>query len=221
MTPPPTTPGTSHAFATKKVTAARGPEPRQDRAVRTKAVVLRAAAHLFATRGFRHTSVKDVAEAVEMTKGAVYFHYPTKEALAVAVVEAHYAEWPKLLDQVRELGLAPLETALAMLDGAALAFRDNAIVQGGARLQIERPHIDAELPTPYVDWMNLLRDLLEQARDQGQLADSVDPVAAARTLVASFFGVQHVSDVLAGRADLEERWTESRTLFLAALRRQP
>ena len=219
MTPPPATPGTSPTFATKKVTTVRGPEPRQDRAVHTRAVVLKAAARLFATRGFRHTSVKDVAEAVEMTKGAVYFHYPSKEALAVAVVEAHYAEWPKLLVKVQELGRPPLETALAMLDGAALAFRDSVIVQGGARLQIERPHIDAELPTPYVDWTNLLHTLLVQAQEQGQLADSVDPGAAARALVASFFGVQHVSDVLAGRADLEERWTETRTLFLAALRR--
>ncbi|QEU91242.1 ScbR family autoregulator-binding transcription factor [Streptomyces kanamyceticus] len=208
----------SVAFNARKITTARGPEPRQDRSARTKAVILDVASELFATRGFRHTSVKDIAEAVEMTKGAVYFHYPTKEALAVAVVEGHYAYWPRLLEDVQKRELPPLETALAMLDGAALAFRDNVVVRGGARLQIERPHIDAELPTPYVDWTELLRSLLSDAYDKGQLASDVDPGAAARSLVSAFFGVQHVSDVLHGRADITDRWAETRDLFLRALR---
>ncbi|MCF2436662.1 TetR/AcrR family transcriptional regulator [Streptomyces thinghirensis] len=65
------------------------------------------AAELFTARGFRNTSVKDVADRVEMTKGAVYFHYPTKEALAVAIVEEHYARWPKVLDEVTAEGFGP------------------------------------------------------------------------------------------------------------------
>ncbi|MGW7823401.1 ScbR family autoregulator-binding transcription factor [Streptomyces puniciscabiei] len=208
----------STSFPSKKIAAARGPEPRQDRAVRTKAIVLKAAAELFAAHGFRETSVKDVAEAVEMTKGAVYFHYPNKEALAVAVVEEHYAQWPRLLEEVQAEQLPPLETAIAMLDRAALAFRDNVMVQAGARLQIERLQIDAELPTPYVDWTNLLHSLLIQAQEQGQLRPDADPAAAARALVAGFFGMQHISDVLHQRTDIEDRWPEVRDLFLRALR---
>lgn len=215
---PSAAPTASTAFPNKRITAARGTEPRQDRAVRTKAVVLTAAAELFATRGFRETSVQDVADAVEMTKGAVYFHYPNKEALAVAVVEEHYAQWPSLLAEVQAEDLPPLETAIAMLDRAAIAFRDNVLVRGGARLQIERPHIDAELPTPYVDWTNLLHSLLTEARDQGQLRPDADPAAAARALVAGFFGMQHISDVLHHRADVEDRWSEVRDLYLRALR---
>ncbi|NEB36895.1 helix-turn-helix transcriptional regulator [Streptomyces sp. SID14515] len=176
------------------------------------------AAELFTKRGFRQTSVRDVAELVEMTKGAVYFHFPTKEALAVAIVEAHYARWPKLLEEVTAEGLGPADTAACMLERAAAAFQNDVIVQAGARLQIERPQIDAELPTPYVDWVSLLESLLTAAREAGELRPGVDPTAAARALVSAFFGSQHVSDVLSGRADVVQRWRELGGLLFAAIK---
>ncbi|MFI0982547.1 ScbR family autoregulator-binding transcription factor [Streptomyces sp. NPDC021093] len=206
------------AFAARQFGGRRGPAPKQDRAARTKSLVLTAAAELFAARGFRHTSVKDVADRVEMTKGAVYFHYPTKEALALAVVEHLYAKWPTLLEETRARKLSPLDTAAEMLDRAALAFRDDVVVQAGARLQLERPHIDAELPPPYVDWTELLTGLLSAALDEGQIKAGTDPAAAARALVAGFFGMQHISDVLEQRADIVERWAEVRDFLFGALR---
>lgn len=206
------------SFVQKKIVTRRGPEPKQDRSTRTRQSVLIAASELFALRGFRHTSVKDVADRVEMTKGAVYFHYPTKEALAVAVVEEHYGRWPALLEQVVAEGYGPLDTAEQMLRRAAAAFRDDVVVQAGARLQIERPQIDAELPTPYVDWTELLESLLVAAREAGELRDGVRPQAAARSLVSAFFGAQHISDVLHGRTDVVERWAESSELLFHAIR---
>ncbi|MEU1480948.1 ScbR family autoregulator-binding transcription factor [Streptomyces sp. NPDC005760] len=205
-------------FVQKKIVTRRGPEPKQDRSTRTKQLVLTAASELFAEHGFRHTSVKDVADRVEMTKGAVYFHYPTKEALAVAVVEEHYGRWPALLEQVVAEGYGPMDTVAEMLARAARAFRDDVIVQAGARLQIERPQIDAQLPTPYLDWTELLESLLVSARERGELREEVRPAAAARSLVAAFFGTQHISDVLHDRADVVDRWAEASELLFGAIR---
>ncbi|MFJ7149050.1 ScbR family autoregulator-binding transcription factor [Streptomyces sp. NPDC100445] len=196
----------------------RGPAPKQERSARTRLRVLFGAAELFTQRGFRQTSVQDVADRVEMTKGAVYFHYPTKEALAVAIVEEHYARWPKMLEEVAKEGLSPLSTAERMLEWAATAFQNDVIVQAGARLQIERPQIDAELPTPYVDWISLLESLLTSAGEAGELRPGVTPAAAARSLVSAFFGSQHVSDVLNGRADVVRSWQDLGGLLFQAIR---
>ncbi|MBN0047147.1 TetR/AcrR family transcriptional regulator [Streptomyces actuosus] len=206
------------AFTPHRTPVRRGSDPKQERSARTRLRVLMGAAQLFTERGFRHTSVKDVADRVEMTKGAVYFHYPTKEALAVAIVEEHYARWPKVLDEVVEEGFGPLGTAARVLERAATAFRDDVIVQAGARLQLERPHIDAELPTPYVDWVSLLESMLTSAEELGELRPGVTPGRAARSLVSAFFGSQHVSDVLSGRADVVERWRDLSDLLFRAIR---
>jgi AcrR family transcriptional regulator len=48
---------------------------------RTRDVMLREAARLFAERGFRGTSVTDIGTACGMTGPAVYKHFPHKEAL--------------------------------------------------------------------------------------------------------------------------------------------
>ncbi|MGW2283030.1 ScbR family autoregulator-binding transcription factor [Streptomyces sp. NPDC001770] len=208
----------STAFASRAIPSRRGSDPKQERSARTRLRVLIGAAELFSERGFQQTSVKDVADRVEMTKGAVYFHYPTKEALAVAIVEEHYARWPRLLDEVTDEGLGPLDTAARMLELAARAFESDVIVQAGARLQIERPQIDAELPTPYVDWIALLSSLLTSALDAGDLRPGIAPDEAARALVSAFFGSQHVSDVLSGRADVVQRWQSLGVLLFRAIR---
>ncbi|MFJ4090800.1 ScbR family autoregulator-binding transcription factor [Kitasatospora sp. NPDC089913] len=205
-------------FRVRPIVTRRGPDPQQERATRTRLLVLTAAAELFTARGFRHTSVQEVADRVGMTKGAVYFHYPTKEALTVAVVEQHYARWPLLLAAVTAEGHGPLETAERLLAGAVLAFRDDILVRAGTRLQVERPQIDAELPTPYVDWTELLAGLLARAEALGELRAGIRPRAAARSLVAALFGTQHISDVLHERADIVEHWAETAELLFRAIR---
>ncbi|WP_063857139.1 MULTISPECIES: ScbR family autoregulator-binding transcription factor [unclassified Kitasatospora] len=198
--------------------ARRSPDLRQDRAQRTRELVLNCAAELFAARGFHGTSVQDVAAAAKMTKGAVYFHFPGKDVLAVAVVEAHYTRWPALLERARAQQAGPFGTVLAMVDGAAEAFAEDVVVQAGARLQLESILIGLPLPTPYIGWIELLADLLGQALEQGELRPDVDPGAAARTIVSTFFGMQHISATLYDRADLRERWREVRELVLLPLR---
>jgi AcrR family transcriptional regulator len=43
--------------------------------------ILDSAFHAFATRGYRDTAVDDIASAAETSKGGIYFHFPTKEAI--------------------------------------------------------------------------------------------------------------------------------------------
>ncbi|MEV7673523.1 ScbR family autoregulator-binding transcription factor [Streptomyces sp. NPDC000963] len=195
-----------------------GPELKQERAFLTRAQILSAAAELFAEKGYRTTSMLNVADRVGMTKGAVYFHFRSKEALALAVVENHYGRWPAVIEEVRATGLGPMDTLREVLDRAAQAFHTDPVMQAGARLQLERPLIEADLPQPYVSWAGLLTDLMEQAREDGELRPGVEPEAAARVLLSAFFGMQHISDALSRRSDILQRWEEMRSLLFYALR---
>ena len=47
----------------------------------TKALILATAQRLFEEQGYDATSLRQIAEAVGMTKAAVYYHYPAKEHL--------------------------------------------------------------------------------------------------------------------------------------------
>jgi len=50
--------------------------------------LLDAAAHLFAQHGYAATSMRDIALAVNMQVGSVYYHFASKEELLVAVYNA-------------------------------------------------------------------------------------------------------------------------------------
>ncbi|HEV2640280.1 MAG TPA: ScbR family autoregulator-binding transcription factor [Actinocrinis sp.] len=170
--------------------------------MRTRAQILQAAAIAFADKGFPAVTVLDVAELTGMTKGAVYFHYANKEALAIAVVEAFYRQWPPLADEVQAMDLSPLDMISELLVRTAVRFRDDKITQAGARLQIERSLINAKLQSPFVDYTAILERLLTRAAEAGQLPEGSRPDTLARVLISAFFGVQHITWVKNDRADI-------------------
>ena len=58
----------------------RGPtQAERSRARREQ--ILDAAFHTFTRRGYRDTAVDEIAAAADTSKGGVYFHFPTKEAI--------------------------------------------------------------------------------------------------------------------------------------------
>jgi len=181
---------------------------KQERAVRTRGQVLDAAAEAFATKGFPAVTVLDVAELAGVTKGAVYFHFANKEALAQAVAEEFYHLLEVIKQDVRESDLSPLDAVTELLVRTACAFRDDTMVQAGARLQIERALIGADMPMPYRDYTESLAERFQQAREEGQLPADADPDVTARVLVSAFFGAQHISWVLNDRADVTDRIQE-------------
>jgi len=56
------------------------------KSLRTRARILDAAMRLFAERGYHAVANADIAEAAKMTRGAMLYHFPTREALAAAAV---------------------------------------------------------------------------------------------------------------------------------------
>jgi TetR/AcrR family transcriptional repressor of nem operon len=59
----------------------------------TRQKIIEAAAHLFARKGFYGTSISDLAQATELTKGAFYHHFESKEALFFAVIDMVRHTW--------------------------------------------------------------------------------------------------------------------------------
>ncbi|MFI7386451.1 ScbR family autoregulator-binding transcription factor [Streptomyces sp. NPDC049813] len=183
-------------------------ELKQERAVRTRKTVLAAAAQAFAARGFPPVTVQDVAELAGMTKGAVYFHFANKEALAQAVANDFYAYLDSIATAVRAEALPPVARVQQLLLRTARAFRDNMTIQAGARLQIERAYIGIDLPVPYRGYQAMVATALREAVEAGEMPASTDPEMLARVIVAAFFGAQHISGVLHDRQDITERVEE-------------
>ncbi|MFD9736582.1 TetR family transcriptional regulator [Umezawaea sp. NPDC059074] len=92
-----------------------------ERSTRTR--VLAEAARLFARRGFHGTSTRDIAEAAGIRQPSLYAHFPSKQLVAAALLDAELAP---ALDRVEHLaGLAaPSPVKLHALLAAELEAMD-------------------------------------------------------------------------------------------------
>lgn len=65
---------------------------------RTRDAVLAAAADVFARRGFHAASVDEIGELAGVSKGAIYYSFPSKDELFLALLEQRTAAWVAALN---------------------------------------------------------------------------------------------------------------------------
>jgi TetR/AcrR family fatty acid metabolism transcriptional regulator len=93
--------------------------------VATRERILDGALDVFARKGYHRALVDDIVRASGTSKGAVYHHFPNKEAVFVALVD----EFSELLASRAATAVSARHGALAKVDGALTAvlttFADN------------------------------------------------------------------------------------------------
>jgi AcrR family transcriptional regulator len=89
---------------------------------RTRQRLLAEAERLFRERGYAATSLEQIAEAAEVTKGAIYGHFASKEDLLLTAIEASRDTTPEYLTMLNDQS-RPLRERLAEF-GRAVAAQD-------------------------------------------------------------------------------------------------
>lgn len=189
----------------------------QDRAKATREAIIAGAAAVFEENGYGSASLTQVSDAAGVTKGALYFHFASKEDLAKAVIEEQHrivvAESESILAEQR----TALPTMILMCRAFGLKLIHEPVVRAGIRLTLEGSAFGHRVRGPYEDWITTMEQLTDQGKKELQIRASVAPAAFARFLVASFTGVQMVSGVLTERADVMQRIEEMWAILLPGI----
>ena len=191
--------------------------PQQIRAQETRAAIIRGAAAAFEQRGYGSTSLAQVSAAAGVTKGALYFHFDSKEALAVAIIDAQHTESVSAGRELLDNNVPGLRALVSITYELARQLRDDLIVSAGARLTIEAVNFSTPVSASYLDWIAACEEFVRRGIADGDVVPTVDVRAAACFVTAAFTGVQVVSDVLTKRGDIDQRLTEMWTLLLPGL----
>ena len=78
------------------------PRKAQRDAEKTRARILASALALFAKKGYVHTTFTDIAARLKMTKGAVYWHFESKQALLMALIDEMLEKFRRQIDELQE-----------------------------------------------------------------------------------------------------------------------
>jgi AcrR family transcriptional regulator len=96
--------------------------PVQARSQRTVDAILKAAAQVFARRGYAGATTNHIAERAGVSVGSLYEYFPSKDALLVALMEVHLAEGETVLQKaVVELGASGARALAASVRHVARA----------------------------------------------------------------------------------------------------
>jgi AcrR family transcriptional regulator len=91
----------------------------------TRDRIEKAAIRLFVEKGVAETSVRDIARAVDISEGALYRHFVSKDALVWAVFERNYVEFAGRLDALAKAETTTHGKLAAMIRGFCQAHDEN------------------------------------------------------------------------------------------------
>jgi AcrR family transcriptional regulator len=177
----------------------------QKRAQVTRERLVEGAATAFYRLGYGMATTGDIVREAGATRGALYFHFESKEEVARAVIAREQELSIAASGRVLGLERPPLETMLVLCVDLAERLMTDPVVKAGIRLTTEITNFDPPLLAPYLGWMQAIEELARQAVTAGEFRADVDVEAFARFIIPAYTGIQLVSDVFSGRADLLAR----------------
>ncbi|GGX86351.1 ScbR family autoregulator-binding transcription factor [Streptomyces hiroshimensis] len=171
---------------------------KQARAIHTRRLILEAAGEVFDEYGYESATIAEILGRAGVTKGALYFHFASKEELARGV----------LSEALTTEGVMPQESRLQeWVDvGMVLAHRlpREPLLSAAIRLSADRKARDL-FGTSWPAWIAFIAGQLAAAKEQGELLPHVDADRIATLFVSAWTGVEVLSTALDGGDSLEER----------------
>lgn len=165
------------------------PEPVPSRrlpADERRAQILREAAELFGSRGFKGTTTRDVAQRVGLTEAALYRYFPSKEAMYAAILDQRMAA-PDLLEPIQPLIEAGDDRGV-FTELALVLLRSVGADPSILRLLLYSALEGHELARPFQEGrVRRLRETLaayiERRKREGAFRADVKPMLAARAFI--------------------------------------
>lgn len=187
----------------------------------TRARILGLAAEVFAREGYAGASLNELIRTTGLTKGAFYFHFDSKEALALEVFRERQAAWfAAISEQLQGEGSALERLAAATRALADLMEADPALRCVGriAEELAEDPRLAPEVGRLQDRWVEMVAGLLERAVEEGEARPDLPVREVADVAVAAFIGLERVTE-MRGDGGLARRVDVFLRLFLDAVTR--
>ena len=167
--------------------------------VKTKDKLLMAAEQRFLQKGYTATTVDEICSSAGATKGAFFHHFPSKEALALTVVEGHGKRRFDLLTDAPQLMTDdPVARAYAFIDHVIQSLMDieepSSLV---ASLTLEMAGVNGKFKAVCDEALSRLVAFVSTAFDAALTARRVTTGPTPKALAEQFVSTYHGALILA------------------------
>ncbi|TDK25641.1 TetR/AcrR family transcriptional regulator [Arthrobacter crusticola] len=184
--------------------------------------ILEAGTALFQQRAYASIGVAEICTAAGVPKGSFYHFFPSKQALALEVINAHWikqgAQWSGILtssepalDRLRKLFLATAEVQTTALKGTGSV---TGCLFGNLALEVSAQDnpVRERLQQIFEEQIDLLEATVREGAAAGEFA-GVDPRGAAKSIVAQIEGMVLFAKLFNDPGQLDALWQNSLALL--------
>jgi AcrR family transcriptional regulator len=170
---------------------------KKEQAEATRSAIIEAAIRLFARTGFVSTTTQDIARAIKMTPGVLYWHFKDKEDLLVAVlVELEKRQTADLamgaqMSREQKLNAAQmLERLIGRVAATLEHYHEVLVLVGviGAEITDMNPRVEKALRSMYKRFADVLGELVKQGVREGIVDDKLDVECATQMFMGLYMG---------------------------------
>lgn len=190
----------------------------QNRGEQTRHHILKESRRLFTVQGFQNTSISQIIAATGVKKGNLYYHFPSKEELGIAVLADARDEFLTTLDQSLS-GTDPRQKILNSCNRIMELMQQSNFVGGclfgntALEMTDSNSRFGKIIQDVFSRWIDRIERELQQAATAGFLKSPVSANALATSIVALLEGGIMLSRVYNDKNSLKDCIRTVRTLL--------
>ena len=162
----------------------------------TRSDLLTSAEVLLRTKGYAAFSYADLADDIGIKKASIHHHFPTKEGMAIAIVESYLFRFRKQLEAINDENVGIVDRLKAF----ALMFAhssENGMLPLCGALAAELLALPESLKAMTKDFFEIhltwLQENIKKGQDQGVLKPGLDVITVSRFILNALEGASFVS----------------------------
>jgi TetR/AcrR family transcriptional regulator, transcriptional repressor for nem operon len=175
----------------------RGPvtDPGYGRTDGTRQQIMRAASRAFGQRPFNLVSLDDIVARAGLSKGAMYFHFQSKHALAMAVLDEQSAIIRAAFTERINHQLSGLESLIEATYFLALQDVHSPGIRAGLHLLEQMGRTDGVQAKIFTQWSPAITAMIQRGIADGDIIDGTDPDRVCRLIISIYMGLRQTADL--------------------------
>lgn len=184
-------------------------ETTDSKADTTRQQILRAAARQFARLPYHQVGLDDVLAEAELTKGAMYFHFRSKHALALAIIDDQMAISNDAITDLLARKFSGLETLVDFSYQFAMRDIGDAVSRAALNLIESIGRVGGQQAQLHREWVDNLTIAVQRAIGEGDVLEDCNPQDVGRLLASTYMGLRQTSNLYDPErflSDFEKMW---------------
>jgi AcrR family transcriptional regulator len=187
----------------------------------TREALLSQCLHLFAQRGFSSTSLDDIARAAGVTKGAIYWHFASKDEIFHAILDRIRAQWQEVVHVPVSTTGDPRAQLARLFDAYDELFRESpdiCLFLQQVVLDRQNKPFAAEVARVFATTARFIARIVDEGKARGVMNTGVDSLTTAHLILGMLAGASQQASTTLARS-LPLLIAEAKAMTLARISR--